>query len=1743
MQHHPRPIPLIRSLEVAPQTPLIDALALMNQAESDRPSTVLVVQNSQLVGTLSAQDVVRLATAGSQFQTMSVAEGMNRHPVTLTTAEAQISTILNRFQQHRLSDLPIVNEHHQVQGLVTLESLNRVLSAEWQQTDRFAHSLLAKCPTETVQGDLMVEGVDIDITARKRSEEEIRFQAQLLDAVGQAAIATDLDGNITYWNRCAETLYGWKAQEVWGRPILEVTPAPAMKEAAAVIMSRLQVGESWSGEFTVQRRDGTTFEAMVILSPVYDESGLNGMIGVSSDISDRQWAERQLEESEARFQAFMEHSPAIAFIVDASGRAVYANSLIAQVLGTQTSKLIGQPNAVLPSEVLKQHRANDHQVLKTGQPIEVIESCPDQDGNWRNWLLCKFPLTSLRGETLVGGFGIDITERQRSEQALRDSEARFQEIAHTISQLFFVRSATTGQFLYVSPAYETLWGRTCKSLYQNPDSWLDSVHPENREQVLISLDKQFTEPVKREYRIIRPNGEIRWIFAHIELIRDESGPARFIGFAEDITERKGAEEALRQSQLRLQQLSTFIPAVLYSVVQRAEESLQFEYISSGVETIYEIEPERARQAANLIYQQILPGDREVFFERVRQTAQTLAPFRHEWQIMTPSGQQKWLQAVAQTERRPDGAIAWHGVMLDISARKQAELERQQTYQRLRFHLENTPLAVIEWDREFRVQRWSPQAQEMFGWQAEEVVGKRWSDWRFVLKEDLKAVKEAAQRLLNGSEPRHASSSRNLTKAGTVVHCEWYNSALLDDAGNVVSILSMAQNVTQRKQVEQKLRDREQFLRSIYDGVEPIFVVDVTPACDFRCVSWNPSAASFMRLKAEEIEDKTFEEILDSKPAALARERFKLCLQVGTTIVGENYLNVAGGTWWTHTLTPLRDEQGDIYRIVGTASNITERKQIEQERDRLLQRVEQHNQILETCVGERTAELEQTNEQLQQEISDRQQVEKALRDSEERYRLIFNQAAVGIAQTTLDGRYLQANQKLCDILGYSLEELYEQINCFDITHPDNLDISDDYVRRILAGEIESYSLEKRYIRKNGSPIWVQIFIKLLRDSMGNPLYFINVVEDISDRKQAEEALSLSEQKFRGAFDTIAVGMVIVAVTGGFVEVNGALCRMLDYSETELLRLSFHEITHPEDLSADIHLFEQMIAGEVPAYQAEKRYRRKDGQLMWGWLSISLMRSQGQPLYFIAQIQDISDRKRAEAQIQSSKARLAEAQRIAHMGSWEFEISTKKITWSAELFNIFARDPAQGEPTYSQLVQLIYPGDREFFQQTIEQAIATGESYTIDDLKILRPNGSVRHTESRGEAIDDAQGVIKLFGTAMDITERKQAEALLNQKSERERLTMAIAQHIRQSLHLDEILATTVREVRQLLQADRVSVFRLCPDGFGRVVAEAIFPGQPSILNEEFPDEVFPDECQEVYSQGRARIVPDVATDEVAYCIAKFLAEIGVKSKLSVPILQANKLWGVMTVHHCSEVSRSWQQWELELLEELALQLAIAIGQSALYQQLQAELRERERSLAEKEVLLKEIHHRVKNNLQIISSLLWMQSQQVDTEALSLFKDSQSRVQTMALIHEQLYQSPDIAQIDFEQYLQTLIRSLFRSYGVSGAIALDINVNAPPLSIDIALPCGLIVSELVSNALKYAFPERQSGKIWIDFGSDAELVLSVSDNGIGLPQDLDFRNSVSLGLLVVCDLTEQLDGTIELNRSDGTTFEITFPHPRR
>jgi len=216
-----------------------------------------------------------------------------------------------------------------------------------------------------------------------------------------------------------------------------------------------------------------------------------------------------------------------------------------------------------------------------------------------------------------------------------------------------------------------------------------------------------------------------------------------------------------------------------------------------------------------------------------------------------------------------------------------------------------------------------------------------------------------------------------------------------------------------------------------------------------------------------------------------------------------------------------------------------------------------------------------------------------------------------------------------------------------------------------------------------------------------------------------------------------------------------------------------------------------------------------------------------------------------------------------------------------------------------------------------------------------------------------------------------------------------------------------------------------------------------------------------------------------------------------------------------------------------------------------------SLKEKEVLLKEIHHRVKNNLQILSSLLKLQSRGAqDQHTREMFEESQARVKTMALIHEELYKTSNLTKIEFASYVQHLANNLLRTYGtLSSGVKLDINVDDIQLDVDRAIPCGLIINELVSNSLKYAFPaerlaQREHSENEIDIElrqrEDEHLMLKIRDNGVGLPADLDIHNTTTLGMQLVNTLTEQLSGKIEYRNHHGAEFEITFSamkHKRR
>jgi two-component sensor histidine kinase len=272
------------------------------------------------------------------------------------------------------------------------------------------------------------------------------------------------------------------------------------------------------------------------------------------------------------------------------------------------------------------------------------------------------------------------------------------------------------------------------------------------------------------------------------------------------------------------------------------------------------------------------------------------------------------------------------------------------------------------------------------------------------------------------------------------------------------------------------------------------------------------------------------------------------------------------------------------------------------------------------------------------------------------------------------------------------------------------------------------------------------------------------------------------------------------------------------------------------------------------------------------------------------------------------------------------------------------------------------------------------------------------------------------------------------------------------------------------------------------------------------------------------------------------------ELSIPLIVGRGLVGLYNLG--PKLSGGpYNRYEVRLLHLLGGQAAVAVENSRLYADIK-------KSLEEKEVLLKEIHHRVKNNLQIVSSLLSLQSRYIkDKRMVEMLKDGQNRIKSMALVHEKLYQAGDLAKIDPSGYIRDLASYLLRSYeAMPGGVGLKVKADDVLMGIDTAIPCGLIISELVSNSLKHAFPlcaQNSADKtgcredeIVIDLssGNDGKFTLIVSDNGIGFPKDLDFRRTESMGLQLVNTLIDQIGGTIELDIRGGTEFKITFAEPK-
>jgi len=280
---------------------------------------------------------------------------------------------------------------------------------------------------------------------------------------------------------------------------------------------------------------------------------------------------------------------------------------------------------------------------------------------------------------------------------------------------------------------------------------------------------------------------------------------------------------------------------------------------------------------------------------------------------------------------------------------------------------------------------------------------------------------------------------------------------------------------------------------------------------------------------------------------------------------------------------------------------------------------------------------------------RKQAEIELARAAERFRAAFDNAPIGIALTAPEGRWIEANPALCRLLGYSEDELRE-LTIFDVTHPDDRADTAERRRKQLTGAEPPARMEKRYVRADGGIVWVSVTSTMVRDLAGEPLYSVAQIEDITEHKRAQRALAEAEERFHHAFDHAPIGTALVTPDGRWVQVNPAFCALLGYELDELTKLTFMDVTHPDDLEASLEQSRRQLDGEVDTIRIEKRYVRKNGAVVWVALTSTLTRnSDGTPHHFVAQIEDITERVVAQRALEEAEERFA-ARSKTHRSAW-------------------------------------------------------------------------------------------------------------------------------------------------------------------------------------------------------------------------------------------------------------------------------------------------------------------------------------------------------------------------------------------------------------------------------------------------------------------------------------------------------------
>jgi PAS domain S-box-containing protein len=788
----------------------------------------------------------------------------------------------------------------------------------------------------------------------------------------------------------------------------------------------------------------------------------------------------------------------------------------------------------------------------------------------------------------------------------------------------------------------------------------------------------------------------------------------------------------------------------------------------------------------------------------------------------------------------------------------------------------------------------------------------------------------------------------------------------------------------------------------------------------------------------------------------------------------------------HTVSLLRDSDGLSVGIVSIVRDITDRKMTE---DALREAHEQ----LERRVVERTAELQTANADLKKEIAERKETEKKLLESEQRFKSIFDRHdAIMLLIEPDTGRIIEANQSAERFYGYARPDLLNmKIQQINMLSPDEVHEE----RQRAFSEKRNYFVFPHRLA-NGKVRTVEVHSSPIRYS-GNQILF-SIIHDITERKRAEEALCNSESRYRTILETSMEGFVLVDLNGRLLEVNDAYCKVTGYNREEILGMAVSQIEAaetPEETAA--HLQTVLEKGSD---RFESCHRRKDGSLMPVEVSAQFAPVDGG--IFVAFVRDITDRKKSEEALRHSQQELTKLNERLER--------TQRAVDSASVAIFGIRKDGGFWYVNNAACQSLGRHRDELLRLSVHDVDTLFPlEARPDHWRRIRESGNVvletvhQAKDGRRFLVEVTSNYFKLgddeleWAFAQDITKRKKAEVALRTSEAQlsNALEMARLGHWEFDVLKNEFTFNDQFYKLFRTTADQVGGYRMALDEYAR---RFVHPDEIFLVSEESRKAIETDdpyfsrdlEHRIVYADG------DIGHISVRYFIVK-------------------------DEHNCTVKTYGVNQ---DITERKRAE-----------EQIKA-------SLAEKNVMLREIHHRVKNNLALINSLLSLRAEYpTGNTAREMFDEVRTRIRSMAVAHEILYQSENLAHISVPDYIGNLLNHLIYSHGSVGAnIAVEKEIEEVDFGLSTAIPLGFLLTELVSNCLKHAFPNGRQGKVQVSLRSLAknEFELVVADDGVGLPESVDFENPQSMGTDLIATFVEQLHGSIEIDRNDGTEVRIRF-----